>query len=522
MDKRRKTAVIFSTIGMVMLLVGVTYSFFNYTRTGISNTIYVGRIAFNSNQTNTITLLDVFPIDSSDVDTSTDVGTATITITGDTEYTEGVEYQLTVSNLTNTINNKFIPIDVVVTATGLGTEDSDYFTNRGLSASTSIYKVLGSGTISNNQQLLVGYIKEGSTGVNGTVTIKAYLDKEKIAISDTYYENATTTPTPTAPNDMYGTTTEWTGDRVVLTTDEWNLLNNTGVSFQVKVEANQGTWTKNPILCKRVTNVSDLHTEQCINSNTSHYCQGYGYTLNSTITYGNAVNLGTDTLTVGDAFDCDVNGNGQIDVDGNNKSTERFYYVSPYYDSTREKFDNMYATLIYYSNTIDGNISDSGAAYDLSNENWHGPTTAVTHLPTTSTWSNVTLKNNTRAILAEYQTTHNSKTTIGGTLPTDFSYSGKAARLLAVQELMKGCGLTEVGYLTFGELNNCIFLNEGTDYADLNKNIVGVWLESPISTFSNVVWDTSSWDNTLSGYNTSTLKLGVRPVIEVPLSRIVR
>ena len=184
MEKHRKQAVIISTIGVVMILFGVTYSFFNYTRTGVSNTIRVGRIYFNSEQTNTITLVDVFPIDKTTVNSSNDVGTVTINIEGDTTYDDGVEYQLTVSNLTNTVGNKEIPIDVVVTASGVGDSEDDYFNERG--GNSSIYKVLTTGTISNNKQLLVGYIPKGSTGVDGTVTIKAYLDKEKIAISDTY------------------------------------------------------------------------------------------------------------------------------------------------------------------------------------------------------------------------------------------------------------------------------------------------------------------------------------------------
>ena len=148
---------------------------------------------------------------------------------------EGVEYLLTVSNLTNRIGDKEIPIDVVVTASGIGDDDTDYFDNRG--GNSSIYKVLSSGTISNNKQLLAGYITKGATGVNGTVTVKAYLDKEKIAISDTY---------DGTEFDNMGTTNEWAGDRTILTTTEWNNLQTNGVSFQVKVEANEGIWVEEP------------------------------------------------------------------------------------------------------------------------------------------------------------------------------------------------------------------------------------------------------------------------------------
>lgn len=252
MEKRQKIAVIVSTLGVFLILLGTTFAFFNYTRTGVSNTVTVGRISFNSNQTNTITLLDAFPIDKNDVNTSNQVGTATINITGDTDYDNGIEYVLTVSNLTNTVSDKQLPIDVLVTGSGLGTSDENYFTNHG--GNSSIYKVMANGTIANNQKLLVGYITKGSTGVNGQVTIKAYIDKDKIAITDTYDDPAassspsaspspSTTPTAT-PGYTNGTTSEWVNGRTVLTTDEWNYLRVNGVSFQVKVEANEGTWVQ--------------------------------------------------------------------------------------------------------------------------------------------------------------------------------------------------------------------------------------------------------------------------------------
>ena len=72
-------------------------------------------------------------------------------------------------------------------------------------------------------------------------------------------------------------------------------------------------------ICQRAT---VLHTEKCLGS----YCSGMGYKPNgsmgsSTITYGS---LGTaSVLTSGDAFDCDVNGDGIYDAE-----TERFYYVT--------------------------------------------------------------------------------------------------------------------------------------------------------------------------------------------------
>ena len=238
----------FSLIGVftfVLMLGTVTYAFFNYTRTGTANSIRVGKIYFNSEQNEPINLTNMFPIDPTEqgiMDDDTKVGTVTIDVIGDTTYENGVEYLISAVNVSNTVNNKQLPISINVTYEEaedetIGTLDNDYFTNRN-STQTSIYKVLATDTINNDDQIVVGYIAPGQEGIDGTITIKAYLDKNRIAISDTYDGNET---------DNMGTTNEWVGDREVFTTNEWNSLQQNGVSFQVKVEANEGTWVNEPV-----------------------------------------------------------------------------------------------------------------------------------------------------------------------------------------------------------------------------------------------------------------------------------
>ena len=251
--KQMYTIIVIFTL--VMLLGTITYAFFNYTRTGTANTIKTGRIAFNSSQGTAINLTNMFPIDVTNgiPNDAAKVGTVTINVTGDTTYIEGIEYLVTAVNVSNTIGNganaKSLPISIDVSVTSndnndpetiLGTSDADYFTDRGTSASTSIYKVLAKDVLENNEKLLVGYVKSGVTGVDGNIVIKAYLDASKIAISDTYDEN-----NPGADN--MGTTPTWVGDRTVLTTAEWNSLQANGVSFQIRVEANEGIWVEEPM-----------------------------------------------------------------------------------------------------------------------------------------------------------------------------------------------------------------------------------------------------------------------------------
>ena len=142
-----------------------------------------------------------------------------------------------------------------------------------------------------------------------------------------------------------------------------------------------------PPICKRATT---LHTETC---NNNEGCadpaeEGFGpdeeyqyspgeYNIGDTITYGS---LGTPgTLASGDAFDCDVNGDGIY-----NATNERFYYI------TELDTNNSYGVLIYYNNVDD-------VCYDSDlNAIQHGPITAKTKLPTTSQWKNVSLSNTTR------------------------------------------------------------------------------------------------------------------------------
>ena len=307
---RKQMFIVVGAFALVLMLGTVTYAFFNYTRTGSANTIRTGRIAFNSQQGTAINLTNVFPVDvTNGIPNNSNVGSVTINVTGDTTYTDGIEYLVSAVNVQNTVgsgqNAKTLPISIDVSvasntnndpATTLGTADSDYFTNRGSSAATSIYKVLAGDVIANNDQLVVGYIKSGATGVDGNIVIRAYLDASKVAISDTYPEqtvrtvittgysssNCETVLTGVQDASTYcttasslqdaideedltsaqvtllvnagiveeytnGTTSTWVGDRTVLTTSEWNSLQANGVSFQVKVESNEGTWVEEPV-----------------------------------------------------------------------------------------------------------------------------------------------------------------------------------------------------------------------------------------------------------------------------------
>ena len=271
---------------------------------------------------------------------------------------------------------------------------------------------------------------------------------------------------------------------------------------------------KGKIICKRAT---VLHTEKCNQSDTTEFCSGAGYTTNgskgtSTITYGN---LGTKgSLNSGDAFDCDVNGDEVYDSE-----TERFYYTSDYYNTTTKKFEIDTAVLIYYNSVSFGNPSNGTTyVYDNSGENFHGPRTAFTHLPTTSKWSNLSLKNTSRTILNE----NNENTTTGGTTPSNFSYSEYAARLLTIQEVMKAIGSNNTSINQKGILDNYVYMLENTKFSNENNGAWAYWLETPCKDYSNSVWGIHAASRTVGVYETvlNYKSYSIRPVIEVSKTNI--
>lgn len=244
---------------LVIAVVGVTYAFFNYTRTGSANTLNTGRIYFSTEQTNnnTINLTNIFPMTKQEAlaDTSTN-GTLVVTFTGDTTYTDGIEYLLSIDDVTRTANvpvSLIMDVNVTTTATGSSpvvlTENANYYTARE-AKTTSMYIASGEDTTINStthkiitdietgKYLLAGYIKSGTEVVNGTVTIKAFIDADNILITDT-------------PNDQSNAPTGYTDGTVttgktVISTSDWNSLGSTGISFKVKGEANEGIWVENP------------------------------------------------------------------------------------------------------------------------------------------------------------------------------------------------------------------------------------------------------------------------------------
>ena len=62
-NKRKKQILISIMIVLLLIIatIGVTYTFFNYTRTGVNNNIGTGRIYFYSEQDGSLNITNAFP-----------------------------------------------------------------------------------------------------------------------------------------------------------------------------------------------------------------------------------------------------------------------------------------------------------------------------------------------------------------------------------------------------------------------------------------------------------------------------
>ena len=227
--------VLLSVIGVAILVVavvGVSFAFFNYTRTGNPNTIRTGTISFATTQS-VINVNNIFPVAASDVATDTDnVKTAEVTITGNTNYAKGIDFVVTAEDVNVTVGsgqNAFnIPVHVNVSQENLGSVSSLTLGSFDKTNQLTTGSTLASGKIPAN------------TNVNGKLKVQVYLDASEIAITDTYPAGEVDTNNDNVTDYTNGTTAQWVNGRTVLTTAQWNALSNDAISFKIKVVANEG------------------------------------------------------------------------------------------------------------------------------------------------------------------------------------------------------------------------------------------------------------------------------------------
>ena len=216
-------------------------------------------------------------------------------------------------------------------------------------------------------------------------------------------------------------------------------------------------WLVTP-LCRRATT---LHTDTCART-TNAGCRKAGYYANgqygtTTIVYGNTSG---ETIKSGDAFDCDVNGDGTYNPDN-----ERFYYI---------KTKDEKAVMVFYSN-----FEGADGIQTINNYEYEE---VLDKFPTVEQWTNVVTE-----------------------------YNGYAARMLKADEIVTACDV-QPGSSTL--LNKCDYILENTSFRIDNTSIVrtGIWVEI----YNNNYYRLQSSNLVFSSVEHTSRNVA-RPVIDVPL-----
>lgn len=291
------------------------------------------------------------------------------------------------------------------------------------------------------------------------------------------------------------------------------------LSFAIEYVQSDNTAIADPTLCKNNINVTvdsdtickraeNLHEEKCLNEEESKYCLASGYSNGDSIIYGNCGTSGK--LTPGDAFVCDVNGDGDY-----SNEEELFYYLSP--KDMEESSD--YVSLIYSKNT---NIQHFGWAVF---SNTDGPDSSYDQLPHSDVWPNVQLVSNKRQIYNELGTTSTIYDNDESNLPNfDYNYLDKIAssRYVTLKELQYACGIEPTTIKVPIPLNNCDYLFENTNFAkkvDDDESLDFIFTETASSEFHRFIYVANVKDSVIN--TESVFPAGViKPVIEVAKSKI--
>ena len=256
-------------------------------------------------------------------------------------------------------------------------------------------------------------------------------------------------------------------------------------------------------VCQRATT---LHQANCPENGVGCKKAGYGIgNKDTTITYGTIPN---ESPKIGDAYDCDVNGDGVY-----NSENERFYLVD---------ISSTNYSLIYYTNVVDGinPTRTQNFSFDTRFENWNGPTVAYNQLPNKYQWTNKKLimpgvrqiqsdtGENVTSNMDQNNTVHQLEL---------FDYNDKVARFLTFQEVINACGTCIYGHEAIGGyLNNCIFFLENIGQFDSNYGTYGYYLETvdrAVYYYTRII---HGENNSLNRFYTNNGNYyGVRPVITI-------
>lgn len=175
----KKLVIMIFMVLLLIVIVGATsYAFFNYTKTGVNNTIETGTISFDFvNNNPNINIGNAFPIDSEDLDTTYE---STFTITSHNTITEGIMYRV-YAVYGEEVTGKTRLLDDVMSFQFIPATDGNGFTT-----TINNYSTAGSIQFVNGKALIsAGLVKNTTDLTSKTYKIKMWIDSSKILISST-------------------------------------------------------------------------------------------------------------------------------------------------------------------------------------------------------------------------------------------------------------------------------------------------------------------------------------------------
>jgi len=250
-DKNRNRRVFLITFGLLLIIsitIGVTYAFFNYTRTGGENTIETGTVVFDYQDGTAINISKQFPITESEL---TDANKLTFTINAHNTLTKGVMFNVYATYgdvetgksrlMDNTMKMKFIaPANgdgFSITTNNYANATTPVFTNGDtLIASGTVIGTTGETT---KEYSLYLWFDKNEAFVSST-TKRAVLAEGNPSLADATAGNTTAVrymkndPTDPETVTVYPAIQGESAGKIIYTTNEFS---NAYYSIKIRVEA---------------------------------------------------------------------------------------------------------------------------------------------------------------------------------------------------------------------------------------------------------------------------------------------
>lgn len=193
------TWLILGIIFLIIFLLGSTYAFFSYVRSGLTNTLQTGTISFDFVETSNINLTNQFPIAETDIDSSNMV---TFTITAHTTLTAGIRYNVYAVYGDAVANKTRLPDSAVLM------KFTPAANGNGFATTVNNYATATTPTFTNGKCLISsGTIQNTSSSATKSYSLALWIDEDAINVSSTTKRATNAEGNPSVADGTSGTTT---------------------------------------------------------------------------------------------------------------------------------------------------------------------------------------------------------------------------------------------------------------------------------------------------------------------------